>query len=74
MTVAVSGVATDPTISFTSSPALPQDEVLAQLIFGQSMSKLSALQIARSPMPQASLRAGASTSLFEGLRQPSRNR
>ncbi|PZM09536.1 translocation/assembly module TamB domain-containing protein [Rhizobium tubonense] len=68
VTVSVSGVATDPSITFSSSPALPQDEVLAQLIFGQSMSKLSALQIAQLADAASQLAGGRSTSLFEGLR------
>src|SRR5690606_22281508 len=39
--VSVTGNANDPKFSFSSTPAAPQDEVLAMLIFGQSMSKLS---------------------------------
>jgi translocation and assembly module TamB len=68
ITVSVSGVATDPSITFSSSPALPQDEVLAQLIFGQSMSKLSPIQIAQLADAASQLAGGRSTSLFEGLR------
>ncbi len=68
VTVNVSGVATDPTIGFSSSPALPQDEVLAQLIFGQSMAKLSPVQIAQLADAASQLAGGRSTSLFEGLR------
>jgi translocation and assembly module TamB len=68
VTVNVSGVATDPAITFSSSPALPQDEILAQLIFGQSMSRLSAVQIAQLADAAAQLAGGRSTSLFQGLR------
>ncbi len=68
LTVDVAGLATDPAITFSSSPALPQDEVLAQLIFGQSMSKLSALQIAQLADAVSQLAGGRSTSLFQGLR------
>ncbi len=68
ITVDVTGLATDPQIGFSSSPALPQDEVLAQLIFGQSMSKLSAMQIAQLADAASQLAGGRSTSLFEGLR------
>jgi translocation and assembly module TamB len=68
ITVAVSGTANDPTFAFSSAPALPQDEVMAQLIFGQSMSKLSALQIARLADAAAQLAGGRSTSLFDKLR------
>lgn len=68
LTVDVAGLATDPAITFSSSPALPQDEVLAQLIFGQSMSKLSPIQIAQLADAVSQLAGGRSTSLFEGLR------
>ena len=47
ITVLVSGPADAPDIRFTSSPQLPEDEVLAQLVFGRSMSSLSPLQIAQ---------------------------
>ncbi|MBB4955635.1 translocation and assembly module TamB [Agrobacterium vitis] len=68
LTSTVSGVATDPDISFSSSPALPQDEVLAQLIFGQSLSRLSPLQIAQLADAVSQLAGGRSTSLFNSLR------
>lgn len=68
VTVSVTGNANDPAFGFTSSPALPQDEVMAQLIFGQSMSKLSALQIARLADAAGQLAGGRSTSLFDSLR------
>lgn len=68
LTVDVAGLATDPSITFSSSPALPQDEVLAQLIFGQSMSRLSPLQIAQLADAVSQLAGGRSGSLFQGLR------
>ncbi|MGO7183227.1 translocation/assembly module TamB domain-containing protein [Rhizobium brockwellii] len=68
LTVDVAGLATDPAITFSSSPQLPQDEVLAQLIFGQSMSKLSPVQIAQLADAVSQLAGNRSTSLFEGLR------
>lgn len=40
----VSGTAQYPRINFTSSPALPQDEVLARLLFGSSVTNLSAIE------------------------------
>lgn len=42
--VEIDGPATDPTVRFTSTPELPQEEVLAQLLFGQGLQNLSALQ------------------------------
>jgi translocation and assembly module TamB len=68
ITVNVAGVANDPDISFSSSPALPQDEVLARLVFGQSMSKLSPLQIAQLADAVSQLAGGGSNSLLDTLR------
>ncbi len=47
VTVNVTGPASAPKFSFESVPDLPEDEILAQLIFDQSVSDLSPLQIAR---------------------------
>jgi translocation and assembly module TamB len=43
----VSGRADNPEILFTSQPELPQEEVLARLIFGRGLETLSPLQAAR---------------------------
>jgi translocation and assembly module TamB len=45
-TVTVSGTASDPKITLTSVPELPQDEILAQLLFHQGVGTLSAFQVA----------------------------
>ncbi len=45
--VTVEGQADDPKVSFSSVPELPQEEVLAQLLFGRDLSRLSALQAAQ---------------------------
>ena len=42
--VLIEGPANDPKVTFTSSPELPEEEVLAQLLFGQTLQNLSALQ------------------------------
>src|SRR5690606_13781250 len=53
----------------SSVPALPEDEVLARLIFGRSMSNLSPLQIAQLAEAAAQLSGvGGPTSLLEKLR------
>jgi translocation and assembly module TamB len=46
-TLKVGGYADAPTIALSSSPELPQDEVLARLLFGTSVSQLTALQLAQ---------------------------
>jgi translocation and assembly module TamB len=43
-TVLIDGPAIDPAISFTSSPEMPEEEVIAQLLFDQNLSSLSPLQ------------------------------
>lgn len=69
VTITVSGEATDPKFVFSSVPALPEDEVLARLIFGRSMSNLSPLQIAQLAEAAAQLAGvGGSTSLLQNLR------
>ncbi|MGH6808850.1 MAG: translocation/assembly module TamB domain-containing protein, partial [Ensifer adhaerens] len=68
ITVHVAGLANNPQITFSSSPALPQDEILAQLIFNRSLSNLSAFQIAQLASAVSQLAGGGSTSLLDGLR------
>lgn len=69
VTVRVTGAANDPGFTFTSTPTLPQDEVLAQLIFGRSLSNLSPLQIAQLAEAAAQLTGiGGGTSLFDAIR------
>lgn len=58
ITVKVTGDADNPEISFTSSPELPQDEVLALLLFGKSVGNLSAAQIAQLGAAIATLTGG----------------
>lgn len=47
ITVTISGQPSAPKIEFTSSPELPQDEVLARLLFGRSVDKLSPFEVAQ---------------------------
>ncbi len=69
VTVKVTGPANDPAFAFSSSPALPEDEIMARLVFGKAMSNLSPLQIAQLASAAASLAGvGGSTSLLDKLR------
>ncbi len=65
--ITVAGSASDPEITFTSTPELPQDEVLAQLIFDRSLSELSAFQIAQLAAAAATL-AGSGGGLTDDFR------
>jgi translocation and assembly module TamB len=51
----ITGFADAPIFEFSSTPPLPQDEIMAQLLFGQSVSQLSALQVAQIGYALASL-------------------
>ena len=68
VTVTVAGPANNPAFTFTSSPAAPEDEVMAQLVFGRSVSNLSPVQIAQLATAAASLAGiGGTTSLLQSL-------
>ncbi|HMA50909.1 MAG TPA: translocation/assembly module TamB domain-containing protein, partial [Magnetospirillaceae bacterium] len=54
-TLTVTGYADHPVIKLTSSPELPQDEILAHLLFNSSMSQLTPLQIASIAQAVASM-------------------
>ena len=69
VTVLVTGPANNPKFSFSSVPLLPEDEVLARLVFGRSMSRLSPIQIAQLADAAAQLAGvGGSSSLLDALR------
>jgi translocation and assembly module TamB len=67
--VTVEGRVSDPKITFSSQPQLPQDEVLARLIFNRSVNDLSAFQIAQLAAAVAELAGGSNTSLLGNLRK-----
>jgi translocation and assembly module TamB len=54
-TLRITGLADSPQFELTSSPPLPQDEILARLLFGVSASQLTALQVAQIGAALASL-------------------
>ncbi len=65
-TLTVTGTASAPKLGLSSVPDLPQDEVLAHLLFGTSIAKLSPLQIAQIAAGLAEL-AGGSGGGFQPL-------
>ncbi|MEJ2458828.1 MAG: translocation/assembly module TamB [Novosphingobium sp.] len=56
VSVVVTGQAMNPKISFSSSPSLPDDEVLSRILFGSSVANLSALQAVQLASSLNSLR------------------
>ena len=55
--VNVGGRANSPEISFTSVPSLPEDEILSRVLFGDSISNLSAIQAVQLATSLNSLRS-----------------
>lgn len=67
--VTISGSAADPVIALSSSPSLPQDEILAQLLFDRSMTSLSPTQIAQLAAAVATLTGGSDQGPLAQLRK-----
>jgi translocation and assembly module TamB len=65
-TLTIAGTASKPKITLSSVPSLPQDEVLAYLLYGQREASLGPLQIAQIAATLASL-AGAAPALSNPL-------
>ena len=55
--VSVAGQALDPQIGFSSSPGLPQDEIVSRILFGNSVGNLSAIQAVQLAASLNSLRS-----------------
>ncbi|WP_295806781.1 translocation/assembly module TamB domain-containing protein [uncultured Nitratireductor sp.] len=66
--ITVRGRVSDLNIGFSSQPELPEDEVLARLIFNRGINELSAVQIAQLAAAAAELAGGSNTSLLGSLR------
>jgi translocation and assembly module TamB len=54
----IGGTGTHPQITFTSTPSLPQDEVLSRLLFGSSVTSLSPMEALQLAAALNSLRTG----------------
>ncbi len=69
ITVTTEGFVSDPEISFSSSPELPEDEVLAQLIFNSAAAELSALQAIQLANAIATLAGRGGNGIIGNLRE-----
>ena len=56
--VKISGLADSPKIELSSTPDLPQDEIMARLLFGESAAQLTALQVVQIGAALATLTGG----------------
>jgi translocation and assembly module TamB len=67
--VRVGGSASRPDIGFSSTPAMPEEEILAQLLFGGSIANLSATDALQLGAALSSLRGGAGLDPLNRLRK-----
>jgi translocation and assembly module TamB len=67
-TVRIRGTAAKPEITFTSSPALPNDEVLSQVLFGRTASQLSPLEAAQLASTLSAMAGGGGLDVIGNLR------
>ncbi|WP_375291444.1 translocation/assembly module TamB domain-containing protein [Qipengyuania sp.] len=66
--VRVTGNAMEPEVTFSSTPALPEEEILARLLFGGSITSLSATDALQLGAAVASLRGGGGLDPINQLR------
>ena len=67
VTVRIRGTAAKPEITLTSTPSLPRDEVLSQVLFGASASQLSPVESAQLASAIAGLASGGGLDLIGNL-------
>ncbi|MGC1271740.1 MAG: translocation/assembly module TamB domain-containing protein, partial [Croceibacterium sp.] len=68
VSVSISGSSSQPDVNFSSIPALPQEELLARLLFGGSITDLSATEALQLGAAVASLRGGGGMDPINRLR------
>ncbi len=66
--VRIRGTAAKPEIVLTSTPTLPNDEVLSQVLFGRSASQLSALEAAQLASALSAMAGGGGLDVIGNLR------
>ncbi len=67
-TIRVTGTGQRPNIAFSSIPALPEDELLSRLLFGTSITNLSAPEAVQLAASVAALRGGSGLNPINALR------
>ncbi|GGF07103.1 translocation/assembly module TamB [Aliidongia dinghuensis] len=66
--VLLQGSPTSPTLKLTSTPELPQDEVLSRVLFGTSVGQVSAVQGLQLAAAAASLASGGGPGVLDRVR------
>lgn len=69
LSVVLSGLLSDPEFTFTSSPELPEDEVLAQIFFGRRLDEISPFQAFQLAAAVRELTGKGGRSIGERIRQ-----
>ena len=67
--IAIGGTALRPEVAFSSSPALPQEELLSRLLFGTSLTSISATEAVQLGAALASLQSGGGIDPINRLRR-----
>jgi translocation and assembly module TamB len=67
--VQIIGTATQPSIKLSSQPELPQDEILARVLFGSSISQVSPAQGLEIAQAAASLARGGDPGVLDRIRK-----
>lgn len=67
-TIRVTGTGQRPVIAFSSVPALPEDELLSRILFGTSITNLSAPEAVQLAASIAALRGGSGLNPINALR------
>ena len=66
--IVLTGTASDPDVTLTSDPGLPEDEILPQVLFGRGVADLSAIEAAQIAAALATLSGRASFDLVDAAR------
>jgi translocation and assembly module TamB len=66
--IQIKGTAAKPRITLTSTPTLPSDEVLSQVLFGKSAAQLSGVEAAQLAAAVTTLATGGGFDVIGGLR------
>jgi translocation and assembly module TamB len=66
--ITLTGSPTSPTLKLTSTPDLPQDEVLSRVLFGSSVGQISAVQGLELAAAAASLAGGGGPGVLDRVR------
>jgi translocation and assembly module TamB len=65
----ITGPATEPSLTLSSEPALPRDEILARMLFNRDLSQITPVQAVKLALAVRTLTSGGNGGLMTSLRQ-----